>query len=376
MVIVNENDPDIQEEWQYGDCDCSPFGHLEGCRFDTPAIYTPPQEQLCPAHQAMCPRHAKTAAALEWAFERLYVDVRQNLRSHAVEWRKDYGEWQLMNGRAAARFRSDIEERFLCDSYRGPIALKFGREAFNECLDSLLFDREVDPLLEYLDDLPEPTGRRKLSGALAHCFDIAKGYEALAEWASQAIFLGCVWRCYEPGTALDEMPILVGRGGIGKTTYLKMSVPQHIPGLYDSGLDLSSDAKSRVESLQGKAVVECADMAGATAGDANKIKDFISRTDDGSVRLAYRRDPEPCPRRCVLVGTADRDRFLRKDKNPRRFVPIQLTGGKAYVVRRYMDTYRDRLWAEAKELYSKGIPPRLPDGLKQVAHDKALLAMA
>ena len=86
------------------------------------------------------------------------------------------------------------------------------------------------------------------------------------------------------------------------------------------------------------------------------------------VRLAYRRDPEPCPRRCVIVGTADRDVFLRRDKNPRRFVPILLTGGKVYKVIRYMEGYRDRLWAEAIELYGKGVPPRLPDELKLVAH--------
>ena len=374
-TILPENVPDGQDERE---CECSPFGHDDDCEhYIAPPIYTPPpEEHLCAVHQRMCPFYPKTAAALEWAFERLWIEVRQNVRSHNTEWRKDYSEWQAMNGRAAARFRSDIESQFIVDSYRGPIPLKFGREAFNECLDSLLFDKEVDPFLEYLDTLPPPTGRRKLSGSLAHCFDVKAGYEELAAWASTAIFLGAVWRAYEPGTVLDEMPIIVGPGGIGKTTYFRLAPPQHIPGLYGSGLDLAETPKGKVESLQGKAIVECSDMMGATAGDANKIKDFVSRIDDGSVRLAYRRDPEPCPRRCVLVGTADRSHFLRRDKNPRRFVPIVLTGGKVYKVIRYMNGNRDRLWAEAIELYSKGIPPRLPDELKQVAHDMALLAMA
>ena len=322
----------------------------------------------------MGPHLPKTAAALEWALGRLGVTVRQNTRRHTVEWCKD-GEWLLLNGRAAARFRSDIESNFVVDSYRGLMPLKFGREAFNEALDSLLFDHEIDPFVEYLDSLDSPTGRRKLPGSIAHCFDVAAGYEALAEWASTAIFLGAVWRAYEPGTVLDEMPIIQGPPGIGKTTIIRLAVPQHIPGLYGSGLDLAETPKGKVEALQGKAIVECSDMMGATAGDANKIKDFISRVDDGSVRLAYRRDPEPCPRRCVLVGTADRARFLRKDKNPRRFVPIVLDSGKVYKVHRYMDTYRDRLWAEAVEMYGKGVPPRLPDELKLVAHDMALKAM-
>ena len=369
---------DIQGEF---DCTCSPFGDHE-CVKPEP---TPPAPATWaflkePMKDNQCPYLPKTAAALEWALARLGVTVRQNMRSHAVEWCKDaeWGmavEWLLMNGRAAARFRSDIESKFIVDSYKGRIPLKFGREAFNEALDSLLFDREVDPFVEYLDSLPEPTGRRKLPGSIAHCFDVTAGYEALAEWASTMIFLGAVWRAYEPGTVLDEMPIIQGPPGIGKTTIIRLAVPQHIPGLYGSGLDLAGDAKSKVESLQGKVIVECSDMMGATAGDANKIKDFISRVDDGSVRLSYRRDPEPCPRRCILVGTADRTKFLRKDSNPRRFVPIALTGGKPYMVHRYMNTYRDKLWSEAIELYHKGIQPRLPDELKLSARDKALKAM-
>ena len=340
MNITNINQSILLSQTDDEDCQCSPFfDHECGKENPPPSIYTPTEDNLCPEHRNQCPYLPKTAAALEWALGRLGVEVRQNTRRHTVDWRKDDGEWLLMTGRAAARIRSDMEAQFIVDSYRGPIPLKFGREAFNESLDSLLFDREIDPFVEYLDTLSEPTGRRKLQGSIAHCFDVAAGYEELAEWASTAIFLGAVWRAYEPGAALDEMPILVGPGGIGKTTFLRMAVPQHIPGLYDSGLDLAGDAKGRVEALQGKVIVECAEMMGATAGDANKIKDFISRVDDGSVRLSYRRDPEPCPRRCVLVGTADRDKFLRKDKNPRRFVPVVLDSGKVYKVHRYMDTW-------------------------------------
>ena len=376
MTTLTENVLDNQAP----DCECSPFGHVDGCANDTPLpVYTPPPVKprsyfKGPLKDNECPYLPKTAAALEWALARLGVEIRQNMRRYTVDWRKD-GEWVQMNGRAAARFRSDIESNFVVDSYRGCMPLAFGRDLFNDALDSLLFDKEVDPFLEYLDSLPEPTGRRKLSGSLAYCFDVAAGYEDLAAWASQTIFLGAVWRAYEPGTVLDEIPILVGSGGIGKTTFLRLAVPQNIPGLYGSGLDLDGDAKAKVESLQGKVICEIADMMGATAGDANKIKDFISRTDDGSVRLAYRRDPEPCPRRCVLVGTADRSKFLRPDKNPRRFVPIGLDGGKVYKVIRYMESHRDRLWAEAIELYTKGVPPRLPDELKLIAHDMAIKAM-
>ena len=383
------------EEYDCGlhTCDCSPFGDHECGKENPPLpVYTPapePKKYPAPApfmlrqprKENECPHGPKSKAALEWALNRLKVDVRQNMRWYTTDWRKngggwlDDGEWTQMTGRAAARFRSDIEEAFVVRGWKdGLMPLKFGQNAFNESLDSMLFSREVDPFVEYLDDLKAPSGRRKLPIALAHCFDVDPEYLPLAEWASRTIFLGAVWRAYHPGTVLDEMPIIVGPGGIGKTSFLREAVPQHLTGLYGSGLDLAETPKARVEALQGRVLVECSDMMGSTQGDANRIKDFISRTDDGSVRLAYRRDPEPSPRRCVLVGTADREKFLRPDGNPRRFVPVVLTGGKAYKVIRFMGQYRDRLWSEAKELYLKGQHPRLPDELKQLAHDMACRA--
>ena len=297
-----------------------------------------------------CTYKPKTAKALDWALRMLGVDVRHNLRRHATEYRIDDGEWQGLTSRAIARITSEIEDTFTVSGYHDYLMpLKFGREAFKDSLDSLLYDREVDPFLDYLSDLPEPTGRRILSGLLERCFDVAGGTEDLAAWASRAVFLGAVWRAFKPGTVMDEMPILVGPGGIGKTTFLKEAVPPHIPGLYGSSLDLAADPKAKVEALQGRCLVECGEMMGATRGEVGKIKDFISRVDDGAVRLAYRRDPEDSPRRCVLMGTADRGQFLARDPNPRRFVPIVLSGGRAAGVYR-MERNRDRVWGETKEL--------------------------
>ena len=323
-----------------------------------------------------CPHKPKTAKALGWALRILGVQVRHNLRRHATEYRLDGREWQGFNGRAIARITSDVEDTFTVTGYRDSLMpLKFGREAFKDCLDSLLYELEVDPFLDYLNGLPEPTGRRILPGLLERCFDVEGGQKELAAWASRAVPLGAVWRAYEPGTVFDEMVILCGPGDIGKTTFLRQMVPQHIPGLYGSSLDLAADPKAKVEALQGKVIVECGEMVGATRGDLAKIKDFLSRVDDGSVRLAYRKDPEDSPRRCVLVGTSDQGQFLARDPNPRRFVPIVLTGGKAKRVYKYMGRYHDRIFAEAKALYHKGISPRLPDTLKEAARNAAFKAM-
>ena len=257
-----------------------------------------------------CPYPPKTADALAWAFYRMSMEVRYNVRSHNTEWRTGgdgiddddpwggakwyWLAWKLMTSRSMAHIRSNIQTFY---------NLTFGRDAFTDALDAMLYGRESDPLKDYFESLPAVTGRNILPNVLSTRMNVTEGSKELAVWASKYMFLGVVWRAYEPGTKLDEIPILVGPGGIGKSMFLTMAVPQDIPGLYGSGVELSGNPKSLVEGLQGKAICEISEMVGAGTGDMARIKDYISRTDDGAVRLSYRRDPEPTPRRCIMGST-------------------------------------------------------------------------
>ena len=117
--------------------------------------------------------------------------------------------------------------------------------------------------------------------------------------------------------------------------------------LFSDSLNFLADAKTRVEALQGRVIVEASEMAGATRAEVASMKAFLSRTDDGSVRLAYRRDPELMLRRCVIVGTADHDSPLPNDRNLRRFAPVTLKGGQPAHVYAYLEDNRAQLWTEA-----------------------------
>ena len=312
-----------------------------------------------------CPFEPKTPDALRWSLRRLCYHIRLNVRSHQSEWQhggwvhKEGDEplwhltsWEPLTSGAKANIRDEMQKY---------LDVKFSIAAFDDALEALLFHLHIDPLKEYFEKLPKPTGRNILPNVLATCMKVAPRYEELARWASVYMFLGVVWRTYEPGTKLDEIPILVGGGGIGKSTLPAMAVPQDIPGLYGSGLDLSGNAQRMVEALQGKAICEISEMVGATTGDMARIKDFISRTNDIGIRLSYRRDPENMPRRCIMIGTSDREVFLPLDNNHRRFVPIVLGDGKARKVRTYMAKNRERLWGEAVALYHLGTLAHLPD---------------
>ena len=147
-----------------------------------------------------------------------------------------------------------------------------------------------------------------------------------------------------------------------------MLLPAEREEWFSDALSFSSDTKVKSEALQGRVIVEAAEMAGASKADIEAMKSFLSRTDDGGVRRAYRRDPEPSPRRCVIVGTADREQPLPNDSNLRRFVPIYLNSAgnqtMAADVRAILNDEREQLWAEALAMYRDGQEARLPDELK------------
>ena len=122
----------------------------------------------------------------------------------------------------------------------------------------------------------------RLDSWLGEVFRTDSGCE-LTKWASVFVLLGAVWRTYEPGTKLDEMPVLNGEQGCGKSTALRLLLPPEHPEWFADGLHLASDPRTRVEALQGRVIVEASEMAGITRAELESLKAFLSRTDSGQL---------------------------------------------------------------------------------------------
>ena len=159
------------------------------------------------------------------------------------------------------------------------------------------------------------------------------------------------------------MPVLVGGQGIGKSALLlNLFPPEHAEWLND-GLHLASDPKVRAEALLGRVIVEASEMAGSTRADLESLKAFVSRQDDGGIRLAYRRNPESSPRRVCIIGTTNRLDSLPNDPSGlRRFVPVCLSPA-TQAVEGYLAEHRDQLWAEALTRHEAEVNPALPRDL-------------
>ena len=271
------------------------------------------------------------------------------------------------NDRLEASIRESIAATYVSGEKNAP--LRFGRDTWKDSLNALLYERQTDPFIEWLESLPPWDNEARLPHWLGDVFKVDDACK-LTEWASLYIPLGAVWRAYTPGEKLDETPVLIGEQGCGKSTALRWLLPHNTPEWFADGLHLAAPEKERAEALQGRVIVEASEMAGSNRADLESLKAFLTRTNDGTVRFAYRQNAETMLRRCVIVGTANDSHCLPNDSTGnRRFVSIRIqpTSDGAAGVRRYLDTYREQLWAEAKHLHDMGFPhPRLPDSLRQV----------
>ena len=312
----------------------------------------------------------KTRAGLIKALDWVGIAVRFNERSARLELHdamEDGSNWEVTDDLSGAKLREIIADTCLYPGAKGPARMQFSRERWGDVMNAILDDRRVDPFKIWLDALPTWDGEDRLDFWLGHVFTTGEIQQDLLCWASRSVLLSAVTRTFHPGEKHDEMVVLVGPQGIGKSTAWAWLLPGEPlrAEWFSDGLSFHDDSKTKAEALQGMVLVEASEMTGSTKAEVETIKKFLSRTND-NIRLTYRRDPSPLLRRCMIVGTTNDPRCLPNDPSGnRRFVPVPCAGGDPTATRAYLDEHRDQMWAEAKHrCRALHEPAYLPDSLK------------
>jgi len=160
-------------------------------------------------------------------------------------------------------------------------------------------------------------------------------------------FTAAVARAFEPGYKFDQVVILSGPQGIGKSTILRKMGRKWFSDSINS-----FTGKDAREAIQGVWLIELGELTALDKSESEAAKQFISQTEDW-FRPAYGRRSMQYPRRCVFFGTSNRDEFLRDSTGNRRYWPVDVGQApvKASVFDDLDDDTVDQLWAEAVERY-------------------------
>ena len=163
---------------------------------------------------------------------------------------------------------------------------------------------------------------------------------------SRGMLVAAVRRARHPGCRFDQMPVLVGPQGSGKSAALRVLVGDDWIG---DDLPLS-DARSLLEATTGKWVVEIGELEGLGESRGADLKAVLSRTHD-EARMAYQQEISRVPRQFVIVGTTNEtDEYLRSATGNRRFWPVRVHGFDLDRLR----SDRDQLWSEAAAIEARG----------------------
>lgn len=200
-------------------------------------------------------------------------------------------------------------------------------------------DRKHDFVREYLESL-EWDGVPRVEFALPGVKDSPH-----TRLVARKSLVAAVARTFEPGVKWDNMLLIYGAEGIGKSWWMeRMS-----KGWYNSLDDITNkDALMKIS----KSWIVIADEGHALrVADFNRLKEFLTQRKD-EFRAPFAATVTSYPRRSVVWGTTNDPAFLRRQDGNRRFLIVHAEEKVDFDA--MTDEYIDQVWAEAVHLYNEG----------------------
>lgn len=163
---------------------------------------------------------------------------------------------------------------------------------------------------------------------------------------SQMFLTGLIGRVYIPGIKFDNVPVLIGPQGIGKSTVARRLLPD---AFTDTPISFGRTQED-YRMLKYICIVEIPELQGLKQSDISRVKGFLSASYD-MCRELYKTHKRQL-RHNVFIATGNSKAFLSDFGVERRFYPLNCG---EYVVEEHpmdvSDNYFLQVLAEAKILF-------------------------
>lgn len=161
----------------------------------------------------------------------------------------------------------------------------------------------------------------------------------------------------------DYTLVLEGDQGKQKSTALRALCPKW----FSDDIGKEPGTPDAAMGLQGKLIVEIAELSAFRKSDWETIKAWLVRRED-HFRRPYGRRSEDFPRQNVFAASTNKHDWLTDDTGGRRFWPVRV--GTLNV--EGLAAARDQLWAEALHRFMSGEATYLTDDLERTASEHQL----
>lgn len=184
--------------------------------------------------------------------------------------------------------------------------------------------------------------------------------------------VAAVARAMSEGVKFDYMTVVSGTQGIGKSTLFRRLGKE-----WFSDSLKTFEGKEAEELIQGKWIVEIAELQAFSRSDVNRIKQFLSKMDD-QYREAYARNVKNQVRRSIFFGTTNDHEYLHDPTGNRRFWPVDARPKFATksVFHDLTDDEIGQIWAEAVMRWRLGETLYLSQEMEDEAEERRKEHMA
>ncbi|EZX20752.1 hypothetical protein V070_01816 [Staphylococcus aureus C0673] len=224
--------------------------------------------------------------------------------------------------------------------------IQFSTDILNEVIDKEAYDNKFHPIKSMIES-KDWDGVKRIETLFIDYLGAPDNHynrQVAKKW-----LMGAVARIYNPGIKFDNMVVLYGKQGEGKST-----VASKLGGDWYNQSIKSFAGDEALKKVQGSWICEIEELSAFQKSTIEEIKSFVSAVID-VYRASYGRRVERHPRQCVFIGTTNNYEFLKDKTGNRRFWPITTNKSKA-TKSPFDDLTQEvvqQMFAEAKEYFDE-----------------------